>query len=266
MRLVKTALITAGLAMAAAPFSANAVLLYATANFNSGDTLVTIDTNTQAITTIGNTGLGANFGLADYNGRLFGFDQIADRVEEIDPATGAQLNSFDIGVRTVGEGAISIDSNGNGFLTQCSAGGSWNFGLTPAGSTALGGGTPCFDGADFNSANVLYGLEQNGGGLFTIDTTTGARTLVGPMGFSSGGLGGLTFDALDNLYAITNGGTLYGVNAATGASTRLFDTGLRSVSGLSAIVPVAAVPEPATLGLFGMSLLGLGLMRRRRSI
>lgn len=263
MTKLKSTLLSLSLAAAALPLSANAVVLYATSNFFNGDTLVTIDTTTQTVTTVGNTGLAANFGLADFNGRLFGFDQVADLVEEIDPTSGAQLNAFNVGITTVGEGGIAFDSNGGGILTQCAAGATWRFDIGSGTNTPLAGG-PCFDGLDFNSANVLYGLEQNSGRLFTVDATTGARTLVGNTGFSTGGLGGLTFDAMDNLYAITNGGALYGINAGTGASTFLFNTGLSRVSGLSALQRTAAVPEPATLGLLGLSLLGFGAARRKR--
>lgn len=263
MKLMKTTIVAAALAAGSIPLSANAVLLYATSNFNSGDTLVTIDTTTQAVTTIGNTGLAANFGLADFNGRLFGFDQIADRVEEIDPATGGQLAAFDVGIRTVGEGGIAFNSAGGGILTQCAGGGTWQFDIGTLTNTQIASG-PCFDGLDFNSADVLYGFEQSSGRLFRVDALTGARMLVGNTGIATGGLGGLTFDAMDNLYAINNGGALYSIDAGTGASTFLFNTGLRGVAGLSALTRTAAVPEPATLGLLGMSLLGLGAMRRRR--
>jgi hypothetical protein len=86
-----------------------------------GNELVTIDETTGAGTLVGRLDSPmAAFGLADYNGRLFTYDQIAYLVVELDPATGHTLNTYDLGLHLIGEGAIAFRSDGIGFVQHTS--------------------------------------------------------------------------------------------------------------------------------------------------
>ncbi len=117
------------------------------------------------------------------------------------------------------------------------------------------------DGLDFNSLGTLYGFAQTTGDLYTINTSNGATTLVGISGTEPDGLAGLTFDSMDNLFAITRDGLLHSMDANNADATLIGDTGLSEVSGLSAL---NGVPEPGTLVLLGMSLAAVGAASRRR--
>jgi hypothetical protein len=106
----------------------------------------------------------------------------------------------------------------------------------------------------------------DGVNLYTLNTNTGAATLVGPMG------GGVEIGAL-----LQENGTLYGgvetpslmvdtLNPTTGAAT----TG-PALSGATGHfyalapnpLPSSAVPEPQTWGFLGSGLAALALLRHR---
>jgi hypothetical protein len=79
---------------------------------------------------------------------------------------------------------------------------------------------------------ILFGTDASGGDLITIDPTTGAGTIVGPMGV--GPVPSLAVDPITGImYAGGGAGLpfLYTVNSTTGAATLVGDTGL----GLAAI-------------------------------
>ncbi|MBL0109011.1 MAG: T9SS type A sorting domain-containing protein [Ignavibacteria bacterium] len=106
---------------------------------------------------------------------------------------------------------------------------------TPGTLTNLGGAlaTNLFGGAINAATGVYYGAEYIAAGsanLVRIDTSTGARTAIGPMsGLSSGHtITGLSWDkTTSTMYALsTNGttGTLYTCNLTTGALTSVGST------------------------------------------
>lgn len=254
--------------------STHAAMLYVSSNFLGDNQLSTLDTDTLTTTPVGTFGTVQNTGLSDWNGRLFGFDQTADLVFELDPATAAIIDTFDVGLPNLGgEGSIAFRADGTGFLTE-------------GGDTArlhtfdIGAGTSSFvsndiaslggiDGADF-FADTLYGLSQGtSSDLYTIDTATGATTLVGLSNINTGFLAGLTFDSNGALFAITFGGDLYSVNPLNGAASLLGNTGLTAVSGLTALdaLQPEPVPEPASIALLGIGAIGMcgGLRLRKRN-
>jgi hypothetical protein len=242
---------------------AQADFLYAT-TFN--EELISIDPSTGAGTLIGSLDSEMDaFGLSDRGTSIYTFDQTADRIRQLDPATGHTLATIDIGVSgIIGEGSLAFRSDGIGFMTQSagSVGQLWSFDITLPGSTAITtdyGLTPSMDGADFDGSDVLYGLSQNSYDLYTINQTTGATTYVGPTGFLSGtGLGGLTFTSNGTLYGVLND-ALYTINPGTGAASLVGPIGFNDVSGLTAVIP-----EPATFVILGLGSLCL-IRRKRRS-
>jgi len=113
-------------------------------------------------------------------------------------------------------------------------------------------------GAAQSKAGILYGSDVATDKLVTINTSTGAATSVGSLGFSF--VDGLAFDPNTN--------TLYGsddvfndlltINTSTGAATLVGALGFSDVRGL------AVVPEPSTVILAAIGLIGLAAFGRRR--
>lgn len=148
-----------------------------------------------------------------------------------------------------------------------------------------------------NTAGILAGVGYTDGMLIADGTVSGASlaTTFTSNGVSAGGaanlLGGLSFaqmgvddganlaDVVGFLPNVPNGYTSsttlqYGENEGTSfQTTNFFDnangwTSMASVAGnvirADANVNLMTVPEPATVALMGMGLLGLGLSRRRK--
>jgi len=73
-----------------------------------------------------------------------------------------------------------------------------------------------------DASGALYGISLNSDNLFSIDTATGAGTVVGPLGIDINYAQGIAFDRTNNilygtLYSI--GGGLYTIDTTTGAAT-----------------------------------------------
>jgi hypothetical protein len=125
--------------------------------------------------------------------------------------------------------------------------------FTEIGETGLG---TLFGLAIDPVSGVMYGVNGGDDALYTIDTTTGVPTLVGPVGQTLGAIGGMDFSADGQTLLLSDAGELFRIDKTTGVGTPAGDT-TRNDSALS-----YRVPEPASLSIVALS--AVMALRRRR--
>ena len=199
-----------------------------------------------------------------------------DTLWQVDPNTGAVMNPVYFGAGIYGEGDLTFDNNGTGYLagTTPSPGGNvlYQFTLPPAPgklgflgklSNPIPGfnSTLSMDGLAFDNSPTpkLYGISQSispgdppTARLFTIDTSKAALTLVGDTGQGEYQFGGLAFDPSPpgSFYAaLAEGGSsgrsfLYKLDTSGKVINGPWDIGFNRVCGLS-FYPPPAGPGPA---------------------
>jgi hypothetical protein len=262
-----------------------AEVLYGITDSDPGVSLYTINTSTGAATHYLNlTGaLLSNLGdLASLNGTLY--------ATTIVPSSGPLQYTF--GSINPTTGAYTAINNQNGsndweslaanpaknllYTVDIGAAGAPLLSVTPGGTITNIGFTNAFiSGLTFDSNhNILYGVSHNN--LYTVNTTTGAATLVGAMGFTNDYVGIAYDNATNTLYLNTgtdpfhtliNNDSLYTLNTTTGAATlvgsnaTIFPGGS---SGIDGIAFQANTPEPASITLLGFGAVGLIASRWRR--
>jgi hypothetical protein len=134
---------------------------------------------------------------------------------------------------------------------------------TLVGSTGavVGGGIAFAPNGTLYQTTLLNGTPV----LNTLNPATGAVLTSVPDSFFFEGLG-VSPDG--TIFGTDGGDTIFTINPTTGAPTFVGNTGTGHASDLDfrpAVVLPPAVPEPASLGLFGMGMLGLiGYCRWRR--
>jgi hypothetical protein len=138
---------------------------------------------------------------------------------------------------------------------------------TPIGA-GLGGGVFGGEGIAVRADGTIFITPDGQTGprtLRTVDPVTGVATIVGPLtGLPAGfdAVNALDFDSAGTLFGIaTNEGFpalthLISINTATGAVTDLGPSA-NNLDALGILRQAVAIPEPASLALFGLGALGL---------
>jgi hypothetical protein len=165
------------------------------------------------------------------------------RLGTIDVVTG---NVNVIGSMGVTMTDIAFDPAGN--LWGITFGKLYKIDKTTAASTFVGDLGPSTNSLVFNTSGVLYTANSS---LYTVDTATGAASLVGNGGYSYSSSGDLAFVGSDLFLSSTRGDNLVKINTSDGSGSLVGNIGFSSVFGL-------ASPNRADLfGLAGFSVLSI---------
>lgn len=222
-----------------------------------GAGLATVDVSTGATSFIGNTGVVLTDIAFSPTGELYGIS-FSD-LYRVNSSTGATTLVGNLG--SVGGTANALVFGANGTLYM--AGSSLYTVDTQTGAaTAVGaighqsGGDLAFIGGD------LY-MASTGNQLVELDLATGLGTVIGNLGVGS--MYGLATPDNANLYGVADQ-SVYLVDTATGAAvfqSTFAPTLSGGAFGLAFLSEAGNVPEPGTLALAGLALLGVGASRRR---
>ena len=181
-------------------------------------------------TTIDNLTASTTFTLTGATDDTYSFDYIVNNTT--DGGVGSRISSF----------AFNTDPN----ITDASSTGNYDFAVTDSKfPNGIGSVDVCFKGGDSKSC------AGNRGGVTTGETGTGTLTLS-----FDGPISSLTLDDFFVRYQSVTG--VDWISSANGQQVSSSTSGGSTTSGGT------PVPGPGMLGLFAASLIGLGLMRRRR--
>jgi hypothetical protein len=188
-------------------------------DFDTQD-LVHIDASSGAGMVVGTTA--ARAGLSCLDGRLFGVSN-ADEFLELDPNTGATLDSFSPGMSGGAEGAMAVRSDGVAFVTRRAVSSSrdelWRVDISGMSAVRVRDDMEfLLDGLAFDSTDRLYGLSQSDGVLYRVDPESGDLDVVGETGVSLATTSGIAFTSDDTLY-LAAAGDIYRISTVDGSGT-----------------------------------------------
>lgn len=246
-RIIKTALLVSGIV---APVQAGPVLVW---SHDSLRHLYTVDVATREASFVSSTTRTFLDIAFDSNGDLFGVS-FGGALHRIDPSTGSSSAIGDLGV-----GLNSLVFGFDGSLWSAGPNALYRVN-TDTGAAEMAVDLTPFDSAGDlafdSSGNLLLVTLQ--GKLIRIDTEAQSFDIVGDLGFSD--VFGLARAPDGTMFGITSGNLLLGVDTNTGVATGIgvitaLDFQLGATYGSS--FTTEAVPEPSTMVLFAVVLVGI---------
>ena len=263
---------------AAVPENAQAMLF---ASDWSGN-LFSVNTSNASLGLVGSTGLSLLGGLEFApNGTLYGITAGNGSLYTINPNNAAATLVGGLGLGFNFEGGLAFSPGGVAYGVNEGSNGAPNLftiDLNSGAATIVGqmGTGHDINGLAWRSDGMLVGIDDNTSSLVTIDPSTASIANLYDLGFSVGGIGGMTTDPLSGISYFATGITvnnnnvlgtngLYSFDLYSGANSFLGNFNGSDQSGISGLAAVGTVPEPGTLGLIGLGLTGLTFWRRKRS-
>ena len=231
----------------------------------AGNELFSVNLSNGAGSLIGNLGTNVSGdGLGMSSNVLYTFEASNGRIVEINPTTGNEIASINVGLTNAGgQGGLAFANNGSGFLAVTNEGTNvgnalYSFNLAKGSSLLVSNTSMTLTALAFGTNQLLYALGPNDSNLYIVNQTNAALSLVGPLGVSaSSAYTGLAFGASGVLYAAIND-RLYTINLTNGAATTVATNtgfGFGNVSGLASI----ASPAQLTLATEGTNMVIFGV-------
>jgi PEP-CTERM motif len=266
---LKTKILIALLTALVTISTASAGILYAIDD--ASNTLLRIDPNTAAVTTVGSTGVAAgDFGDLTYNpidGLLYWIPgRSNNNLYTIDPNTGLATLVGWHGIDDLF--SLAFDTLNNVLYGDSTDGNLYTLSPGSGAATLVGTNGVYPGGLVYNSiSDVLYLLQAGADELYMIDRLTGGATLVAG-GSQSVYDNGIAYDSEnDNYWAVSWAGELYQYNPTFSVrTTYAYGNALDGVAFVpDANAPAApSVPEPGSFFLLGGGLIAAALFKRRR--
>jgi autotransporter-associated beta strand protein len=170
----------------------------------------------------------------------------------------ARTNTTTPGYTISGGGTVTMDRVGTLTLAQANS---------YSGGTFISAGTVATSGAGtVGAGNITLSDDpgQTGGSVLTLVNNAGIGDGATLTFATSGTTINLNFTGADTLAAITNGTTSASAGTYTAAQLNTLFGGSNFAGTGSLTVAGTPVPEPASVGILGLTSLGLLLRRRRR--